>query len=191
MLRCCWKTKCHTRPSQYHTCDTLKVTLHHLNRRHSSYDNAYKEQTDIFLKNLYLKLLLISHSVVSDSLRPHESQHAGPACPSPTPGVYSNSCLLSWWCHPSISPSVTPFLPSIFPSIRVFSNESTLCMRWPKLRHSNTLLELGYFSGWYLETLGKVILCTTMAYNTLPLVKTGWERKKKNERKSLGPQPSF
>ena len=82
-------------------------------------------------------------------------------------------------------------LPLVSPSIRVFSNESTLCMRWPKLRHSNTLLELGYFSGWYLETLGKVILCTTMAYNTLPLFKTGWEIKKKNERKSLGPQPSF
>ena len=48
-------------------------------------------------------------SVVSDSLRPHESQHARPPCPSPTPGVYSNSCPLSWWCHPTISSSVIPF----------------------------------------------------------------------------------
>ena len=74
-----------------------------------------------------------SRSVVSDSLRPHKSQHARPPCPSPTPGVYSNTCPSSWWCHPTISSSVVPFsLPPIPPSIRVFSNESTLHMRWPK-----------------------------------------------------------
>ena len=50
-----------------------------------------------------------SRSVVSDSLRPHESQHARPPCPSPTPGVYSDSCLLSWWGHPTISSSVITF----------------------------------------------------------------------------------
>ena len=50
-----------------------------------------------------------SHSVVSDSLRPHCLQHARPPCPSPTPGVYSNSCPLSRWCHPTISSSVIPF----------------------------------------------------------------------------------
>ena len=48
-------------------------------------------------------------SVVSDSLRPHESQHARPPCPSPTPGGYPNSCPLSRRCHPTISPSVVPF----------------------------------------------------------------------------------
>ena len=74
-----------------------------------------------------------SRSVVSDSLRPHESQHARPPCPSPTPGVYSDSCPLSWWCHPAIilcRPLL--LLPPIPPSIRVFSTESTLRMRWPK-----------------------------------------------------------
>ena len=50
-----------------------------------------------------------SHSVVSDSLRPHELQHARPPCPSQTPGVYSNSCPSSRWCHPAISSSVVPF----------------------------------------------------------------------------------
>ena len=50
-----------------------------------------------------------SRSVGSDSLRPHESQHARPPCPSPTPGVYSNSCPSSRWCHPAISSSVLPF----------------------------------------------------------------------------------
>ena len=47
--------------------------------------------------------------MVSDSLRPHESQHARPPCPSPTPGVYSDSCPSNWWCHPVISSSVIPF----------------------------------------------------------------------------------
>ena len=50
-----------------------------------------------------------SRSVVSDSLWPHESQHARPPCPSPTPGVYSHSCPSSRWCHPAISSSVAPF----------------------------------------------------------------------------------
>ena len=50
-----------------------------------------------------------SCSVVSDSLRPHESQHTRPPCPSPTPRVYSNSCRLSRWCKPAISSSVIPF----------------------------------------------------------------------------------
>ena len=50
-----------------------------------------------------------SCSVVSDSLRPHGLQHAGPACPSPTPRVHSNSCPSSRWCHPAISSSVVSF----------------------------------------------------------------------------------
>ena len=50
-----------------------------------------------------------SCSVVSNSLQPHESQHARPPCPSPTPGGHSNSCPLSRWCHPAISSSVVPF----------------------------------------------------------------------------------
>ena len=49
-----------------------------------------------------------SCSVVSDSLRPHESQHARPPCPSPTLRVYPNPCPLSRWCHPTISSSVIP-----------------------------------------------------------------------------------
>ena len=75
-----------------------------------------------------------SHSVMSDSLQPHESQHAGPPFPSPTPGVHqthvhrvsvmpSSHLIL---CRPLL------LLPPIPPSIRVFSNESTLRMRWPK-----------------------------------------------------------
>ena len=63
-----------------------------------------------------------SHSVVSDSLWPHESQHARPPCPSPTPGVHSNSCPLSRWCYPAISSSVVPFssCPQSFPASESF-----------------------------------------------------------------------
>ena len=74
-----------------------------------------------------------NRSVVSDSLRPHESQHARHPCPSPTPGVHSDSCPLSQWCHPTISSSVVPFssCPQYLPASRS-SNESTLRIRWPK-----------------------------------------------------------
>ena len=67
-------------------------------------------------------------SVVSDSSRPHGLQHARPPCPSPTPRAYSNSCPSNHLilCRPLL------LLPSIFPSIRVFSNESVLRIRWPK-----------------------------------------------------------
>ena len=63
-----------------------------------------------------------SCSVLSDSLRPHELQHARPPCPSPTPGVYPNSCPSSWRCHPTISSSVVPFssYPQSFPGSESF-----------------------------------------------------------------------
>ena len=70
------------------------------------------------LKNAYTLILQVyrsfssvqfSHSVMSDSLLPHELQHARPPCPSPTPGLYPNSYPLSQWCHPTISSSVIPF----------------------------------------------------------------------------------
>ena len=81
-----------------------------------------------------LSSVQFSRSVLSYSLWPHELQHARPPCPSPTPRDYSDSHPSSQWCHPAISSSVVPLLllPPIPPSIRVFSNESTLCMRWPK-----------------------------------------------------------
>ena len=90
----------------------------------------------VFGKSVNILELSVHFSdlVVSDSLRPHEPQHTRPPCPSPTPGVYPNSC--PWWsvmpsnhlilCHPLL------LLPSIFPSIRVFSKESALRIRWPK-----------------------------------------------------------
>ena len=63
-----------------------------------------------------------SCSVVSDYLRAHESQHARPPCPSPTPRVHSNSHPSSWWCHPGISSSVVPFssCPQFLPTSESF-----------------------------------------------------------------------
>ena len=91
------------------------------------------------------ELVLTSHSllincycsvakIVFDSLWPHGLKHARLPCPSLSPVVFSNSCPSSQWCHPTILSSVAPLLllPSVFPSIRVFSNESALPIKWPK-----------------------------------------------------------
>ena len=100
---------------------------------------------------------MFSHSVLSNSLQTHGLWHARLLCPSPSPGACSNSCSLSRRCHPTIlCPPLFPrvcsnsslesmmlsnyvilcrpllLLPSIFSSLRVFSNELTLCIRWPK-----------------------------------------------------------
>ena len=76
-------------------------------------------------------LLLFSHQVMSNSLQSHGLQHARPPFPSPSPGVSPSLCPLMpsnhlILCHPFL------LLPSILPSIRVFSSESALCIRWPK-----------------------------------------------------------
>ena len=80
-------------------------------------------------ENLLLSVQF-SHSVVFNSLRPHGLQHARPPCPSPTPRVYSNSCPLSQWCHPTIWSSVVPFSSYLqsfpasasFPMIQFFTS---------------------------------------------------------------------
>ena len=84
--------------------------------------------TTLIVVTISLKylLLLFSHSLMSNSLQPHGLQHARLPCPSLSPGVGSNSCPLSRWCRHSL------LLSSIFPSIRVFSNESALCIRRPE-----------------------------------------------------------
>ena len=73
-----------------------------------------------------------SRSVVSDSLRPHESQHARPPCPSPSPGAHSDSHPSSQWCHPAISSWVVPFssCPQSLPASESFPMSQL--MRWPK-----------------------------------------------------------
>ena len=79
------------------------------------------------------KAVQFSRSVMSDSLWPHEPQHARPPCPSPTPGVHQNPCPSSRWCHQIISFPAIPFSSCLqsFPASGS-SNDSALCIRWPK-----------------------------------------------------------
>ena len=86
------------------------------------------------LDHLYYESAQVSHSAVSDSLQPHESQHARPLCPSPTPRVHSDSCPSSPWCHLAISASVIPFssCPQSLPSSGSFPMSQLFAWRWPK-----------------------------------------------------------
>ena len=107
-----------------------------------------------------------SLSVVSDSLWPHESQHAWPPCPSPAPGVYPNSCPLNQWCHPTISSSVVPFssCPQSFPASGSFrfasGGQSTRVSASASVLPMNTQdwFPLGW-TGWIsLQTIVTVML---------------------------------
>ena len=110
-----------TEDQLYSICRVVKIKWNSLNKR-VKYNSHVCPSVSQF-----------SHLVMSDFLQPHGLWHTRPLCPSPTPRVHPNPCPLSWWCHPTIS-SCHPLLllPSIFPRIRVFSNESVLHIRWPK-----------------------------------------------------------
>ena len=100
-----------------------------------------------------------SHSVVSDSLRPHESEHARPPCPSPTPGVHPNSCRPSRWCHPPISSSVVSFFscPQSLPASESFP--------------------MSQLFAWGGQSTGVSALASFLPKNTQswsPLERTGW-----------------
>ena len=122
--------------------------------------------TDTNIHNTRLKVsgaqfnsVQFSRSVVSDSLRPHESQHARPPCPSPTPGVHSNSCPTSRWCHLAISFSVVPF--SSCPQSLLASESSPM----------SQLL------AWGGQSIGVSALASVLPMNTQdwsPLEWTGW-----------------
>ena len=81
----------------------------HFLARHFIFVNLIPHDVLLYFSCTQIRSDQISHSVVSDSLRLHESQHARPPCPSPTPGVHPNSRLSSQWCHPAISSSVVAF----------------------------------------------------------------------------------
>ena len=101
-----------------------------------------------------------SRSVVSDSSRPRESQHTRPPCPSPTPGVYSDSCPSSQWCHPSISSSVVPF---------------SSCPQSLPASGSFTMSQLFAWGG---QSIGVSALASVLPFNTQdwwsPSEWTGW-----------------
>ena len=91
-----------------------------------------RKSTETLEKNRNTTSVQFNRSVVSDSLWPHEPQHARPPCPSPTPGVHPNPCPLSWWCLPTISSPVIPFSSRLqscpelgsFPMSRLFISGS-------------------------------------------------------------------
>ena len=89
--------------------------------KYSIFKRKYKEFSRVNLTRhssaLFSPSVQFSRSVLFDSLWPHEPQHARSPCPSPTPGVYPNPCVLYWWCHPTVSSSVIPFssCPQSFP----------------------------------------------------------------------------
>ena len=100
-----------------------------------------------------------SCSVMPDSLRPHESQHTRPPCPSPTPGVYPNPCPSSQWCHPAISSSVVPF---------------SSCPQYSPASGSFPMSQLFTSSG---QSIGASASASVLPVNTqgwLPLGWTGW-----------------
>ena len=101
----------------------------------------------------------LSHSVVSDSLWPHESQHTRPSCPSPTPGVYSNSCPSSWWWHPAISSSVIPF---------------SFC---PQFLPASVSFPMSQLFAWDGQSIGVSAVASVLPMNTQgwsPIEWTGW-----------------
>ena len=93
---------------------------------------------------LQLSSFQFTHSVVSDSLQPHGSQYARPPCPSPTPGVYSNSCPSSQWCHPAITFSVVP--------------SSSCSQSLPASLVQDMLKSLKHFSNWVGNILSPLVL---------------------------------
>ena len=108
-----------------------------------------------------LSSVQFSHSVVSDSLKPHESQHARPPCPSPSPGVHSDSRPSSWWCHPSISSSVIPF--SSCPQSLLASESFPMSQLFPWGGQSTGVSALALFfpkksQGWSSEWTGWISL---------------------------------
>ena len=109
----------------------LTCTSYFLAGSPASYIKGLPSIYKVLVKWAQFSSVQFSCSVVSDSLRPHEYQHTRRPCPSPSPGVHSNSRPLSRWCHLILCRPLF-LLSSIPPSIRVFSNESTLHMRWPK-----------------------------------------------------------
>ena len=103
------------------TRDLLMLTVHvSVSQKNISCHDFFK----LYLTNLttLFSSVQFSCSVVSNSLWPHEPQHARPPCPSPTPRVYSNSCPLCQWCYPTISSPVVPFssCPQSFPASESF-----------------------------------------------------------------------
>ena len=116
----------------------------------------------------YLLRSQFSHSVMSDSLRPHESQHTRPPCPSTSPGVHSDSRPLNQWCHPAISSSVVPFssCPQSLPASESFP--------------------MSQLFSWGGQSTGVSVLASF-----LPKKSQGWSPCSPGDSQELSPTPQF
>ena len=117
-----------------------------------------------------------SHSFVSDSVPPHELQHARPPCPSPTPGVHPNSCPSSQWCHPAISSSVIPF---------------SSCPQFLPASESFPMSQLFTWGG---QSTGVTALASVLPKNTQdrsPSEWTGWISLQSRDSQESSPTPQF
>ena len=117
-----------------------------------------------------------SRSVVSNSLRPHESQQTRPPCPSPTPGVYPNSCPLSQWCHPAISSSVIP---------------SSSC---PQSLPASWSFQMSQLFAWGGQSIGVPASASVLPMNTQdwsPLGWTGWISLQSKDSQESSPTPQL
>ena len=127
-----------------------------------------------------------SCSVVSDSLRPHESQHARPPSPSQTPGVYSNSCPSSWWCHPAISRRW--LIQTSRRGLVPFSS----C---PQSIQASGSFPVSQLFAWGSQSIGVSALASVLPMNTQdwsPLGWTGWiSLQSKGLSKESSPTPQF
>ena len=131
---------------------------------------------DLSILKVAISSFQISRSVVSDSLQPHEPQQARPHCPSPTPGVYPNSCPLSWWCHPTISYSAVHFssCPQSSPASRSFQMSQL------------------FTSGG--QSIGVSASASVLPMNTQdwsPLGWTGWISLQSRDSQESSPTPQF
>ena len=115
-------------------------------------------------------------SVVSDSLRPHESQHARPPCPSPTPGVHSDSCPSSQWCHPATSSSVVPF---------------SSCSQFLPGSESFPMSQLFAWGGQSIRVSASALVLPTNTQDWSPLEWTSWISFQSKDSQGYSPTPQF
>ena len=118
----------------------------------------------------------ISRSIVSDSLWPHESQHARPPCPSPTPGVHPDSRPSSQWCNPAISSSVVPF------------------SSWPQSLPASESFPMSQLFAWGGQSTGASALASSLPKKSQgwsPLEWTGWTSLSPRDSQESSPTPQF
>ena len=160
---------CFQKPSGWFWC----MIRHEISPKNIAISQMRKlRQREVKWHDLEL-LSLFSHYIVSESLQPHGLQHARPPCPSPTLGVYSNSCPLTRWCHPTISSSIVPFSSCLqsFPASGSFQMSQFFASGGPSIGVSASVLPMN-IQDWF------------------PLGWTGWISLQSNKLES-SPTPQF